>query len=155
MTHIAEATVAKSPPERSREFLTDYIRELAASNQGLAVLRLRAGAHPGGLHLEHDVVVELTPVKTEDPLEYRVGIAWQPGTPLLPSFNGTLRFQWDEEYGNTWLVIQGDYEPPLGAAGKAFDAIAGQHIARSTLRALLDDFRSVVESARAAEVRKG
>jgi hypothetical protein len=154
MTHIAEATTLQSPPERSRRFLIEYVNELQAAHQGRAILKLRAGTTLGGLHLEHDVDAELTAADL-DPLEYRINISWKPsGTALLPRFNGTLRFQWDEDYGNTWLVIEGDYEPPLGAAGKAFDAIAGQYIARGTLRALLDDFRSVVETARAAEIRK-
>ena len=155
MTHIAEGTAIESPPERSRAIAVDYLEQLERANHGRTILRLTAGVRPGGLRLEHDVEVELTPVRPEPPLEYRVNISWKPtGQALLPSFSGTLRFQWDENYGNTWLVIEGDYEPPLGAAGKAFDAIAGQHIARGTLRALLDDFRSVVEAARAAEIRK-
>jgi hypothetical protein len=155
MTHVAEATAIKSPPERSRAILVDYLTRLEKSNRGRAILRLTAGNRPSGLRLEHNVEAELEPVRTEQPLEYRVNISWKPtGETLLPSFSGTLRFQWDEEYGNTWLVVEGDYEPPLGVAGKTFDAIAGQHIARGTLRALLDDFRSVVETARAAEVRK-
>jgi hypothetical protein len=94
--------------------------------------------------------VDATFARTEDPrgLEFPVDIAWKPaGTRLLPAFAGVLRFEYDEDYGRTWLVLEGDYEPPLGAAGSAFDALAGQRIARSTFRALLDEFRTVVESS--------
>jgi len=123
------------------------MNELKAAHRGRAILKLRAGTMPGGVHLERNVDAELT-AAAPDPLEYSVNISWEPkGTALLPRFNGILRFQWDEDYGNTWLIIEGDYEPPLGDAGKAFDAVIGQRIARGTLRALLDDFRSVIETA--------
>jgi hypothetical protein len=155
MTHIAEATAIQSPPERSRAYLLDYVSRLPASHDGRAVMRLSAGQKPGGLRLEHDVEVELKPAHDETHLEYRVDVSWRPtGTTLLPSFAGVLRFQWDEQYGYTWLVIEGDYEPPLGAAGKAFDAIAGERIARGTMRALLDDLRAVLEAAHARELGK-
>ncbi len=145
MTHIAEATAVKLPPERARTKLLDYFAKLSQSQHGHTKLQLRAGPM-SGLQLEHDVDVEVTPARDARGLEYRVDIAWQPtGTNLLPSFKGVLRFQWDEEYGNTWLMLEGDYEPPLGAAGKVFDEVAGQRIARTTLRALLDDFRTTLE----------
>jgi hypothetical protein len=146
MTHIAEATAVKLAPERAREKFLKYFCGLAHSSDGYATLRLRAGPMNGGLQLEHDVDVEVKPALDQQGLEYPVDIAWKPkGTDLLPSFNGLLRFQYDENYGNTWLVIEGDYEPPLGLAGKVFDEVAGQRIARTTLRALLDEFRSTLE----------
>jgi hypothetical protein len=156
MTHIAEATAIQSPPERSRAYLLSYVSRLPKSRDGRAVVRLGAGPTSGGLRLEHDVEAELKPADDEKHLEYRVALSWRPtGTTLLPSFSGVLRFQWDEDYGYTWLVLEGDYEPPLGAAGKAFDAIAGERIARGTMRALLDDLREVLESAHARELGTG
>ncbi len=116
-------------------------------------MRLTAGLTPGGLQLEHDVEVQLNSARDVAGLEYRVGVSWQPtGTRLLPSFTGLLRFQWDENYGNTWLVIEGNYEPPLGAVGRAFDAVVGEKIARNTLRALLDELRVALEAAHTREL---
>jgi hypothetical protein len=147
MPHIAEATSVAERPELARERLLACLAKLPGGSDGHATLHLVAGSAPRGLHLEHDVDATFAPAQDPRGLEFRLGIAWKPtGTRLLPEFKGVVRFQYDEDYGHTWLRIEGDYEPPLGAAGSAFDAVAGQRIARTTLRALLDEFRTVVES---------
>lgn len=72
-------------------------------------------------------------------------IAWKPRLRLFPPFAGALTVR--PKGRGTWLRIQGSYEPPLGAAGRLFDAIAGRFIARLTLQRLLG------EIARGAEER--
>lgn len=148
MPHIAEATLVAARPEQARELLLAYLTKLPGGKEGQATLHLVAGAKPQGLHLEHDVDARFAPVEDPRGLEFRLALSWKPtDTTLLPEFEGVMRFQYDEEYGRTWLSIEGDYVPPLGAAGKVFDALAGQRIARTTLRALLDDCRTIVESS--------
>jgi hypothetical protein len=145
MTHIAEATTAQAPP--SRADMLDFIARLPKGHEGQRVLRLKAGPRGAAL-MEHDVEVEFDPPTGEHGGEFEMRVAWQPvGTMLLPRFSGILRFERDKNYPYTWIFIEGDYEPPLGKAGKAFDAIAGERIARSTMRALLDDLRAALENA--------
>jgi hypothetical protein len=51
----------------------------------------------------------------------------------LPEFRGTLRVR-IVSVDAIMLLIDGAYEPPGGLLGRAFDAIAGQRIARATAR---------------------
>lgn len=72
----------------------------------------------------------------------------------LPNFDGAFRVQWDEEYGNCLLIIEGSYEPPLGTVGRIFDAAAGRKIAQRTLENLLDSLRTVIETSYQKDTRK-
>lgn len=146
MTHIAEATIIQAPP--SRADVLDFLSRLPKSKGGYPLIRLKAGLTRGGLRLEHDVEVEIEPPRGETGDKFAMKVFWHPvGTTLLPTFEGTLRFEWDHDYHNTWALLQGNYEPPLGAVGKAFDAVLGERIARTTMRALLDDVRASLEAA--------
>jgi hypothetical protein len=146
MSHIAEATTILAPP--SRADLLEYISRLPTSKDGRPLLRLKAGFTHSGLRLEHDVEVEFDAPRGEHGGEFQLALSWRPvGTELLPAFKGLLRFERDANYPCTWIMLQGDYDPPLGRAGKAFDAVAGERIARSTVRALLDDLRAALDGA--------
>jgi hypothetical protein len=46
------------------------------------------------------------------------------------------------------LTLEGEYEPPLGPAGKVFDVALGRSIARATVRRLLDALRDALEQWR-------
>lgn len=71
-------------------------------------------------------------------------LAWTPSfTKLFPDFHGVLTVR--PKGRGAWLRLQGSYEPPLGAAGRIFDALAGRFIAKRTLRRLLRDVAETVE----------
>jgi hypothetical protein len=57
----------------------------------------------------------------------------------------------DEGAGVCRLDLEGDYVPPLGAAGAAFDAVLGKRIAQATVGDLLLRLKAVCEEAYAAE----
>jgi len=51
----------------------------------------------------------------------------------------------DYDYTTSLLELVGEYEPPLGAAGKAFDLLAGSRIASQTARYLLAEIAGELE----------
>jgi hypothetical protein len=85
-------------------------------------------------------------------LRYRV--TWPAGTTSrgipTPGFDGTLRIAAGEDYDETVLQIDGSYEPPGGAAGRAFDELLGRRIVHATMSALL---AGVGEELRAAHAQ--
>ncbi len=78
-------------------------------------------------------------------------IAWDAGRTArgipTPAFTGTLTLSAGEDYDETELRLDGQYDPPGGAAGHAFDELVGRRIAHATLGALLG---GVGEDLRAA-----
>ena len=79
-----------------------------------------------------------------------VNLTWKaaPGLPL-PDFAGHVVAR--PHFDQTELRLVGRYEPPLGALGAAFDAIAGREIAAGTARELLGAIKIFVESRRNAD----
>ena len=63
----------------------------------------------------------------------------------FPTFVGTLEVEADEDYASSRLALAGTYEPPLGLAGKVFDAVLGHHIALATARDLLGRIAEYIE----------
>ena len=77
----------------------------------------------------------------------RFTVRWEAeGGGTFPVFDGFLSVAADEYYNSYWLVIEGDYEPPGGLAGKVFDAVLGNRIAVATTRNLLDSLRDTAQT---------
>jgi hypothetical protein len=84
--------------------------------------------------------VDVTYGRGEDPMHFdQVWIVkWTPhGGGLYPTFTGTLTVRSDEDYNGCVLELAGEYEPPMGALGAAFDAIVGSRLAAGTASELL------------------
>lgn len=104
--------------------------------------------------MSHDAHVTFKRAEAGRGLEFGVHVNWVPmEAELLPSFHGLFRLQNDEHYGQTRLVIEGTYEPPLRVIGKVFDAVAGKRIAHGTLRRLLSDISQAIETAGARDTQ--
>jgi hypothetical protein len=76
----------------------------------------------------------------EDPMHFDQVwlVTWQPsGGGPYPTFSGRLTVRSDEDYTGCILELSGEYEPPLGAVGAAFDAMVGARLAASTANELL------------------
>jgi len=70
----------------------------------------------------------------------RYRIRWEAGTSRgipTPGFEGTLSLGAGEDYSETTIHLEGTYEPPGGAVGRAFDELIGRRFAHATLTALL------------------
>ncbi len=79
------------------------------------------------------------PVRRHDALL----LAWRPPSPLFPDFHGAFTVR--PKGRGAWLRVQGSYEPPFGALGRAFDSLFGRRIARRTLEHLLRDISESAE----------
>jgi hypothetical protein len=150
VSKIYQAVYVDCPPQRAQAYVLNHF-ENARRHHGRVMIPLtatlgsRTGAH---VTLERDATATFAPSTDGGGLEYQVQIEWTPATnEPLPKFDGTFRVQWDEEFGRCRLVLEGDYEPPLGLVGKAFDAAVGRKIAQSTAQALLESLRVEIESA--------
>lgn len=150
MSKIYQAIYVDCPPQRAQAYLLSHF-ENARRHHGRAKLTLsatlgsKAGTH---VTVERDATATFAPSTDAGGLEYQVQIEWKPATnEPLPNFEGTFRVQWDEEYGRCRLVLEGEYDPPLGPVGRVFDAAVGQRIAQGTVRALLESLRAEIEGS--------
>jgi hypothetical protein len=145
------------PPGRAQAYLVKHF-ETAGRHRGQAVIKLEATiGDEAGTHvtIKRNAMATFAPISGAGGLEYQVRIDWTPLTnEPLPTFDGIFRVQWDEEYGKCRLVLEGNYEPPLGVIGKAFDAAVGHRVAQSTMKTLLEELRSEIESAHRKDVDK-
>jgi hypothetical protein len=86
-------------------------------------------------------------------------IAWDAGRTArgipTPAFTGTLTLNAGEDYSETELKLDGRYDAPGGAAGRAFDEVVGRRIAHATLSGLLsgvgDELRAAHEAVEAGK----
>jgi hypothetical protein len=62
----------------------------------------------------------------------------------FPRFDGALSLEAASPKATT-LTLEGRYEPPLGGAGKLFDAALGHRIAEATARELLKEIADRIE----------
>lgn len=72
-------------------------------------------------------------------------IAWKPEhNATFPDFRGVLTVR-PRDRGVS-MRLQGRYQPPFGLAGKIFDVVAGNRIAKRTARRLLNEVIEDVEA---------
>ncbi len=140
MTQLHETEFLQCPYLRARQYLAEALHEASESGDAQTLcLRLPiAGNDAGGL--EKDVIVRYA--HADDPMHFDQpwSIRWEPaGGGPFPAFSGELTVRADERYETCIIELHGAYEPPLGIAGKAFDAAIGSRAAAATARALLHD----------------
>lgn len=130
------------PYVRAIEYFDRYLAQLPLSDSGTGrVLRLRAALDAVGLAgdvaLDRDVVASFEPSARTHGLEHGVVVTWSPaGGGPFPTFHGSLSIAAKSPKAST-ISLEGGYQPPLGAIGKAFDAAVGHKIAESTADDLL------------------
>jgi hypothetical protein len=106
-----------------------------------AVLQgIRVGGHMAA-HLSDD---RTDIARRHEALEFR----WDPKLRIFPSARALLTVRPHAPQG-TELQLSIVYRPPFGAAGGAFDAVLGKHIASLSARLLLTDLQRGIERARA------
>jgi hypothetical protein len=102
--------------------------------------------------VECEVVLNMTSVSTAPGLEV-LEIHWRPlGGEPYPEFKGTLCAE-PLYRGSCRLDLSGEYVPPGGIAGLAFDALFGHRIAEESIRDLLETFKTKMETLYAEKVR--
>jgi hypothetical protein len=130
-TELTIATLADCAYPLAQEYVAEYLRDAERGGPAATIrvpwlpfahrtVALTFGLHAGvpGNGAAHD----------------EVRFHWTSGSPLLPDFRGTIRF--NAEDGKTLVTVAGDYAAPLGLIGGAFDRIAGRRMALSSLTEL-------------------
>ncbi len=136
MTLIRETAIALCPFSAAIEFAATFF----AKNITLPLA--------GTLALRTDVITTFEVVlDTTDSsrLHDALHLDWSPGQHLpLPRFSGLLTVR--PESSRSELILEGTYEPPLGLVGQVFDSLLGRQIAHGTVRALLRQISTSIES---------
>jgi hypothetical protein len=150
MSTVVEKIYADCAPNQAPEYLERFFSMQTQGSEGKIIVPLRAPMDVAGFtrSLEKSVNVVISAARTGTDMIPRIALRWEPasGGPF-PTFQGTLALEADEDYSACALVLRGDYTPPLGIAGKTFDAAFGRRIARATARELLERIREFIEAA--------
>lgn len=151
MAQLSERTFVACPYRRARQYLAEGIGSRTGSAETMT-LRVPLA----GVELKKDVVVTFSPGIDPMHMDQPWRVHWTPdGGGPYPDFDGELTVHADEDYTSSALELQGDYRPPGGALGQAFDAVVGGRIATLTARELLkrlgDEFESRYRAEEAAK----
>jgi len=153
---LYEQTLVDVPPAQGGRRLEDFLRAHGNHEPDIARLDLRLNFSIPGLPRPFTIQKSVIATFSAEPLSadmiphYRVSWAPSEGGPF-PLFGGTLSIAGNEDYEHFMLILTGSYEPPIGIAGGAFDALAGRFIARATARDLLAQIRDSIEAAFAVD----
>jgi hypothetical protein len=99
---------------------------------------------PGRVQARHEVKIAYEVKHAQGQLE-TISLAWDPKDQIMPKFTGVLHAERSEGAQST-LTLEGQYTPPFGVVGAAFDAVLGQRIASATALSLLRDIKAFIES---------
>ena len=155
MTKLSERTLMDAPLAQAAARVTSFFNLHTKQGEDSAHLPLRLNLDipglPRPLAFEKNVVATFVPDRHPGDMVPRYRVTWAPeeGGPF-PNFEGQLYVDGDQDYDRFWLILEGQYTPPFGLVGEAFDALAGHAIAGATARDLLERIRAGVE----AEYRK-
>lgn len=148
MTHLYQRLVVKVPYHLARIYVHDALADSASSHK-LTTLTLALPLHEGGLgsSIQREVLASYSagadPMHMDEPWK----VHWTPkGGGPYPDFDGELTVRADEDYDTCVLELRGDYKPPGGVAGQAFDAMVGSRIASATARELLSSIGREIQS---------
>jgi len=150
MTHLNRSKSLACPWVRAIAYFDRYLTGLPESKRAQGrELRLRVPLAslglPGQFAIDRDVVTSFAPLTDPRGLDHGIGVGWTPiGNAALPTFRGSLRIT-SETAKSSVVVLAGDYEPPVGALGKVFDAVVGRRIAEATADDLLKTIAERIE----------
>jgi hypothetical protein len=115
----------------------------ASSRAEMVAVALRVDV--AGVEIAKDVVVAVKrvvdqPAKVRSPRRTVLELEWEAAKSphLFPFMHAELAL-WPLTATETQLDLQGRYEPPLGALGKALDSIVGHRIADACVHRFLED----------------
>ncbi len=156
---IQQRTLVQCPVAQASRRLSDFFRAHGNADGDTAQLALRVDARIPGLstpvRLERSVIVTIAPHRREGAMTPEYNVAWAPTEEgPFPLFAGTIRVDATDDYNSFFLVLEGSYEPPLGAVGAAFDVLIGARIAAVCARNLLSRIGDETEALYLADEAK-
>jgi hypothetical protein len=137
-----------------------FFRAHGNADGDIARLRLHISARvPGAsepMTIERVALATIVPRNVPGAMLGQYAVTWTPEDHgPYPMFVGTLAITSGDDYDSFFISLSGEYAPPFGAFGAAFDALIGHRIAEATARNLLETMASEIESDfRAAEAAK-
>ncbi|MGA3036579.1 MAG: hypothetical protein ABSE64_03760 [Vulcanimicrobiaceae bacterium] len=146
MTEVYGTITVKAPYSVA---LDSIVRRLRLKEHRLKLsVPLATLGFGANLGIEREVDVKFVAVhghKGERILHDELQFVWEPeGGGPFPTFTGTLKMH---PLGNdSEIVLSGEYQPPLGIVGEAFDAVIGKRIAEATCQVLLDTLQQELEA---------
>ena len=150
MTEVYGKTTVKAPYSVAMDAIVRFLK--AKKNRVVLTVPLKSLGLGTNLGLEREVDVAFVPLhghKGERLLHDELQLAWQPtGGGPFPAFKGSLKMH--PLGADTELILNGEYQPPLGAVGEAFDAVIGKRISEATAQELLEALRAGLEADFAA-----
>jgi len=151
MSRLSERTLVHCSVNQAAAHLARYFKARGNSDGDVARLNLRAdvpgpGAK-GTMRLERTAIATLVPRHAPGEMLPHYAVTWAPEhAGPYPTFSGDLAIENADDYQSFYLVLDGNYEPPLGAVGAAFDAVVGHRIAELTARNLLATIADSIEA---------
>jgi hypothetical protein len=141
--HIDVAVRCKDVPKLAER----YLESLPYSARDGAHTVLRAWvAH---FAVECEVLLKISP-RSWSQRRAVLDVHWRPlGDGPYPTFTGTLCAE-EIEAGWSRLDLDGEYAPPGGIVGAAFDAVLGHRIAAESVHDLLNTLKTAFEELAAA-----
>ena len=144
MSKVFERRAVACPYTLAKGYLAAELSERARTGQP-SVLTLRAAV--AGADFARAVVV--TYAAGSDPMHFDEPwrVHWTPeGGGPYPDFEGELTVRADYDYSSSILELAGEYQPPGGALGAAFDHTIGSRIASATASDLLAEIGARMEA---------
>lgn len=148
VTHLRDHTAVRGSVPETQSRLESYFAG-QRGRDGVARLRLRVplDGPTRGLSLDREVRIEAWRDRDDANLNELIRIRWTPeGTVVFPRFSGTLVVWGEENPALSYIELDGEYNPPLGATGQLFDEVIGHRLAEATAREFLRDVKRGVES---------
>jgi hypothetical protein len=125
----------------------------AAATQGECSLLLVV-PFADGRQLARDVTAKTKLLPGSANYTTHYGVSWPAGHTTkgipTPGFTGSITLRAGEDYSETELELDGDYQAPGGLLGATFDDVVGRRIAHATIVALLDGMRRDLRATYAA-----
>jgi hypothetical protein len=138
MRSIVERIEVSTPPSLALAGIERYLESKKARLE--FVVPLKELGLPVELGVERNIIATFAPKRRNKLMLGRkhehVDLDWRPeGGGPYPTFKGRLTIR--PSSGKTELELKGQYEPPFGALGAAFDAVVGWRLAEKTAKAVL------------------
>ena len=158
MSDIRERRCVQVPFAGAAPHFERYIHDVVHDGGGKIILSVVVPIERIGIDRRIEtskvVSVHFSPIRDADPASHRTAISWEPeGGGPFPQFDGTIRLAAGDATDSCCVVLEGSYDPPFGVAGDLFDALVGRHVARMTVRNLLDEIAIIMETSYAASTR--